>query len=96
MINESVTSGRRAMGHHESEHFAPGQPLDAVVYKANSHLLEEAHPRNWASIIVYTSDSSRVLGTLVGGTWIVKDQHHVRGQAIKHEFRKAMKAISIR
>ena len=93
MVNEAVTSGRVAMGRKGSEHFAPGLPLDAVVYKANSHLLEEAPPQQVTSIIVYTSDSSRVLGTMVGGKWIVKDQHHVRGKEIKKLFRKAMSGI---
>ena len=38
MINESVTSGRLAMGRHESEHFAPGQPLDVkFCCFSNSH-----------------------------------------------------------
>ncbi len=96
MVNESVTSGRGAMGRKDSEHFAPGSPLDAVVYKANSHLLEVAQPQHLASILVYTSDSSRVLGTLVAGKWVVKDQHHVRGHRIKHEFHKAMSAIRSR
>lgn len=94
MINESVTAGRVAMGLADSENFAPGQQLDAVVYKANSHLLEGAQPKNWASVIVYTSDSSRVLGTLVSGNWIVKDQHHVRGHAIKEKYHRAMKTIA--
>ena len=96
LINEAVTSGRGAMGRNDLEHFAPGMPLDAVIYKANSHLLEEAAPEHVTSVIVYTSDSSRVLGTLVGGKWIVKDQHHVHGESIKKEFRKAMKAIRSR
>lgn len=93
MINEAVTSGRAAMGVKIEEHFAPGSPLDAVVFKANTHLLEQAPWQHLTSILLYTSDSSRVLGTMVGGQWVVKDQHHVRGQGIKQEFSKAMKAI---
>ena len=93
LINESIASGRMAMGVTSKEHFAPGQPLDAVVYKAGSHLLENAPPQNLLPIIVYTSDSSRVLGTMVNGNWVVKDQHHVRGQAIKQKFNEAIKTL---
>jgi len=96
MINEAVTSGRVAMGLKGEEHFAPGMPLDAVVYKASTHLLEQAPMQHLASMLVYTSDSSRVLGTMIGGKWIVKDQHHVRGQAIKMEFNKTTRAILTR
>lgn len=93
MINESVTSGRSAMGCIQLENFAPGHPLDAVVFKANTHLLEQAPLEHLTSTLIYTSDSSRILGTMVGGQWVVKDQHHVRGQGIKHEFGKSMKAL---
>lgn len=90
LINEAVTSGRVAMGKEKQEHFAPGLPLDAVVFKANSHLVETSHVRNLTAVLVYTSDSSRILGTMVGGSWVVRDQHHQRGQLIKAAFLKAM------
>ncbi|HRI77989.1 MAG TPA: formimidoylglutamate deiminase, partial [Cyclobacteriaceae bacterium] len=38
MVMEEVASGRRAMGLSWKDHFALGQPLDAVVYNAQSHL----------------------------------------------------------
>lgn len=93
LINEAVTRGRVAMGRPEQEHFAPGNLLDAVVYKAGSHLVESAPPKHLTSVLVYTSDSSRILGTLVGGRWVVRDQHHVRGGAIKQAFSKAMRSL---
>jgi formimidoylglutamate deiminase len=93
MINEAVSSGRVAMGMGMQEHFAPGLPLDAVVFKANSHLVEAADLKHLSAVLVYTSDSSRILGTLVGGKWIVRDQHHLRGQLIKSEFAQAMEGI---
>lgn len=96
LVNEAVTSGRVAMGRAAEEHFAPGLPLDAVVFKANSHLVEGASLEQMASILVYTSDSSRLLGTLVNGRWVVRDQHHLRGHRIKEEFGKAMRGIRSR
>lgn len=96
LVNEAVASGRAAMGRNDEEHFAPGQPLDAVVYKAGSHLVEEAPQEHLTSILVYTSDSSRVLGTMVAARWIVRDQHHIRGQAIKQAFGAAMRRLRSR
>lgn len=96
LINEAVTSGRLAMGRKEEEHFAPGLPFDAVVYKSNTHLLEDAPQKNLAAILLYTSDSSRILGTLVNGRWVIKDQHHIRGEMIKRAFSKAMRTLRTR
>lgn len=93
LINEAASSGRRAMGRPEEEHFAPGLPLDAVVYKANSHLVEETALQHLAAVLVYTSDSSRILGTMIGGRWVVRDQHHLGGRAIKQAFSKAIRGI---
>ncbi len=93
LINESVTSGRVSMGRGVQEHFAPGLPLDTVVYKSDSHLVEVSPASKLASVLVYTSDSSRILGTMVNGKWIVKDQHHIRGRAIKQAFTKAMSTL---
>jgi formimidoylglutamate deiminase len=90
LVNEAVSSGRVSMGKGKQEHFAPGLSLDAVVFKASSHLVEASHPRHLSAILVYTSDSSRILGTLVSGKWMVRDQHHQRGQLIKSEFAQAM------
>jgi len=90
LVNEAVSSGRSAMGRQADEHFAPGLPLDSVVYKANSHLVETTPMQHLASVLVYTSDSSRILGTMIGGHWVVRDQHHCEGKSIKQAFTKAM------
>ena len=93
MVNEAIASGRRAMGMEAKDHFTPGKSFDAVVYNANSHLLAEAPQENMLSVILYTSDSSRTLGTLIRGQWVVKDQHHINGPGIKKKFSEAMKAL---
>ena len=93
LVSEAIASGRRANGIASTDHFAPGQSFDAVVYNANSHLLAEAPAKNLLPIILYTSDSSRILGTLIRGQWVVKNQHHVRGHGIKEKFSRAMKSL---
>jgi formimidoylglutamate deiminase len=96
MINEAVVSGRKAMGIHQDTHFETGKPFDAIVYNAQSHLLAETSDKNRLATLLYTADSSLTLGTIVNGRWIVKNQHHVNGQAIKSAFSKAMRELKIR
>jgi formimidoylglutamate deiminase len=96
MINESVTQGRLAMGRKTSDHFEIGQPFDALIVSATSHLLADTSEKNRLASIVYTSDSSRNLGTIVNGKWVVKNQHHQDGHAIKVAFAKAMKELKNR
>jgi formimidoylglutamate deiminase len=90
LIHEAVSSGRGAMGRPEADHFTPGSSMDAVVYNAGSHLVGAAPTEHLASVLVYTSDSSRIMGTMIGGRWVVRDQHHLRGQAIKQAFAPAI------
>lgn len=96
LVNESVNSGRRAMGIRQANHFEVGNSLDAVVYNSQSHLLAETSEKNRLATIVYTSDSSRIAGTIVHGKWVVKNQHHVNGHSIKTDFIKAMLGLNNR
>lgn len=96
MIKEAVESGRRAMGIHQANHFELGKPFDAIVYNAQSHLLSETSDNKLLATLLYTADSSRTLGTIVNGRWIVKNQHHTNGHAIKSAFSKAMRELKTR
>jgi formimidoylglutamate deiminase len=93
LVNESVQRGRIAMGRSTTSHFEIGQPLDALVINAGTHLLADTSEKNLLASVVYTSDSSRNIGTLVGGKWAVKNQHHQAGHEIKSAFSKAMKEL---
>ncbi|HEY3429537.1 MAG TPA: formimidoylglutamate deiminase [Cyclobacteriaceae bacterium] len=95
-VNESVQQGRLAMGRNTADHFEVGQPFDALVINAGSHLLADTSDKNKLPSIVYTSDSSRNLGTIVNGNWVVKNQHHGAGNEIKTAFSKAMKELKNR
>lgn len=96
LVNESVQQGRMAMGRTANDHFETGQPFDALVINAQTHLLADTSEKNRLASIVYTSDSSRNIGTLVNGEWIVKNQHHKNGHAIKSSFSRSMKEIKNR
>lgn len=96
LVNEEVESGRKAMGLKSANHFEVGQPFDAVIYSSTTHLLADTSEKNRLATLVFTSDSSRILGTLVNGRWVVKDQHHVQGHSIKTAFSKAMQELKNR
>jgi len=96
MIHEEIESGRRAMGMKSKNHFEIGNPFDAIVYNSQSHLLAETSERNRLATLLFTSDTSRAVGTIVNGKWVVKNQHHERGHSIKTAFSKAMKELKTR
>jgi formimidoylglutamate deiminase len=95
-ISESVLRGRLAIGRATTELFEPGQPFDALVIHAGSHLFADTSAENLLPSILYTTDSSRNLGTIINGKWVVKNQHHQNGHAIKTAFSKAMKELKNR
>jgi formimidoylglutamate deiminase len=96
MIHEEIESGRGAMGMKSKNHFEIGNPFDAIVYNSQSHLLAETSERNRLATLLFTSDTSRAVGTIVNGKWVVKNQHHERGHSIKTAFSKAMKELKTR
>lgn len=96
LVNEEIRSGRKAMGIFRDNHFEIGQPLDAVVYHAGAHLVDNTSEKNRLATLLYTGDTSRILGTLVNGRWAVKEQHHQNGHAIKVAFSKALRSLKNR
>ena len=77
------------------EHFfAIGDAFDAVVFNGESSLFAKQREFLLPSI-VYTADSSTILGTIVNGKWIVKNQFHPNEKDIKAKFRNAMKSLTL-
>ena len=96
LVNEALSSGRKAMGQQGSDNFAMGQPLDAVIIDSKSPLIMTSSLKNLLSTIVYTGDASCNLGTLVNGKWVVKQQVHANQAAIKKKFISAIKNLKNR
>ena len=92
MIDESITSGRNAMGLKSSNHFEVGKPFDAVVYDFETPILESAAKENWLSTIVYAPGHSP-LGTMINGNWIVKRGRHKNLEEIANRFKFSMKSL---
>jgi formimidoylglutamate deiminase len=96
MINTSIAQGRLAMGRKTSDHFEIGQPFDALIVSASTHLLADTSEKNRLASIVFTGDTSRNIGTIINGKWVVKNQHHQNGHFIKEEFTKAIRGLGNR
>lgn len=96
MVNEGIASGRKAMGLKWKDHFAVGQPLDAFVIDGKAPLIASTSLKNLLSTIIYTSDSSCTLGTIVNGQWLVRNQRHKNHEAVTNQFNLAIRNIKNR
>ena len=95
-FKKALISGRKAMGNDNTVYFEIGQPFDAVIYDANQPLLATSTNQSLLSTIIYSSDASATLGTIVNGQWKVKNQQHAVGEDIKNSFVKTIKSLQIR
>ena len=86
MVHTAFRQGKFAMGIQHSNHFAPGQPLDAVVYDADAPLIAKSNALNRLATLLYTSDASGITGTMVSGKWVVKNNQHISGATIRENF----------
>ncbi|MEX1239372.1 MAG: formimidoylglutamate deiminase [Cyclobacteriaceae bacterium] len=94
LIRSTYFAGRSAMGLNAGDFFEVGKPLDAVVYRADSPLLNTAGVEHLLPTLVYTADGSSVLGTIVDGEWICRHLHHKHEGEILKNFQRALKDIS--
>lgn len=96
MVQSEIANGRVAMGLGDTAPFAIGEAFHAVVYNSAAPLLANTSKEKLMASIVYASDSSMVSGTIMNGKWIVKDNNHIRGEAIQNAFAKAIQSINNR
>ncbi|MEQ8927582.1 MAG: amidohydrolase family protein, partial [Fulvivirga sp.] len=95
-FDQALISGRAAMGNSNENYFKEGQHFDAMVYDCNVPLLATSDKESWLSTIIYSSDTSWNLGTIVNGEWVVKSNHHEREHVIKENFIRTLKKLAIR
>ncbi|HMG92458.1 MAG TPA: formimidoylglutamate deiminase [Chryseolinea sp.] len=95
LFNKTLRAGRKAMNcSNQEQYFELNGVFDAVVFSGESPLF--AKPLEFLlPSIIYTADSSAVLGTIVNGKWIVKNQRHPGEKDIKAKFRAAMKSLTL-
>lgn len=95
-IKKVVLNGRRANGIDQKDFFTIGTSFDALVLNANSPLLSVCSPENLCSTIVYGSDVSMHLGTIVNGKWLIENGKHHNQIKIEEDFSKTLKQINCR
>jgi formimidoylglutamate deiminase len=93
MVHTAFRQGKFAMGIQHSKHFAPGQPLDAVVYDGDAPLIAKSNTSNRLATLLYTSDASGITGTMVSGKWVVKNNQHISAATIRENFLSALKDL---
>jgi formimidoylglutamate deiminase len=95
LFSKTLIAGRRAMRcDQQSHYFEIGEPFDGVVFNGDSPMFDKPLNSLLPSII-YTADSGSVLGTIVNGKWMVKNQYHVNEKNIRATFRDAMKSLTL-
>lgn len=93
MVSESLLRGRLSMGRRSAEFFEPGQPFDAAVYDSSSPRLAGIDEHGLISSLIYHG-AAALLGTLVNGQWVVKNDHHLKEEAIRKKYLQAMSLIA--
>lgn len=96
MIEMALVAGYRSAGLPQQSSFEIGSRLDAIVYHSQSHLLQTTSEKHLLSCLVYTADSSKALGTIVQGQWVVQSGIHRNGHSIKEDFLRAVRALDLR
>tara|TARA_R110001599_G_scaffold109575_1_gene273150 strand:+ start:10996 stop:12375 length:1380 start_codon:yes stop_codon:yes gene_type:complete len=95
-ISMAWKAGRKAMGKPAESFFKVGQSFDAVVIDANSPLIASSAPKHLCNTIVYSSDVSNMLGTIVNGQWKVKEGNHIQQEGVTSDFVNTMKEMKSR
>ena len=93
-LNKLIFSGRKAMGVQSTHFFEKGNPFDALIMDGTVPIFNVCSKENLTSTIVYASDVSMHLGTMVNGQWVVK-----KGKidsVIKQNFISTLKALKNR
>jgi formimidoylglutamate deiminase len=96
MISEAFLSGRKAMGWSCRQFFQIGQPLDAIVYHADNPLFSDLNTTHLLSKILYTADSSLLMGTIINGKWIVRDGYHQQEEVLIAPFKQIIQSLSLK
>ena len=95
-LEKLVFNGRKATGQKTANFFTIGQALNALVLDAAHPILAVCSLKNLASTIVYATDVSMHLGTMIEGKWVIKKGRHLAERSIKKDFTNALKKLNNR
>jgi formimidoylglutamate deiminase len=92
LIERAAKGGATALGQPMGA-LAPGLRADLIVLDPE-HLAMIGHrPETACDGWVFTGGDSVVRDVMVGGSWLIRDRHHVREYEITHRFRRVMKQL---
>ena len=94
-LSNSFFNGKKAMGADVVNHFEIGKPMDALVISETHPLIAQTSIKNLSNTIVFSTDTSMFVGTLVDGNWIIKDGFHT-SKLIDEQFNATMKKLKVR
>jgi len=95
-LNKFIINGRKAMGNPSNTFFELGQSFDALIMDAKHPILAICRPENLAATMVYATDVSMHLGTMVNGEWVIQKGKHKEVQQVKRAFKRALKQLNNR
>lgn len=91
-----ILSGRKATGMPTKDFFEIGKAFDALILDASTPLLAICSPANLLSTIIYGSDNSHYLGTMINGEWRIQAGKHAQKIAVESNFIKALRVLKNR
>lgn len=94
-IQSALVNGGRAMGNKITDYFQCGKPLNALVMSEEHPLVKMTGKKNLTNTLVYASDPTMNKGTIVNGSWKIKD-NHAKNNEVQEQFLKTMKELSNR
>jgi formimidoylglutamate deiminase len=95
-MEHAINAGRKAVNDFQKDFFTIGEDFDALIYNFNKPLLQTASPKYWMSTMLYSTDQSDTLGTILKGEWIVKENKHRLQNEIDSAFTEKMNALKAR
>ncbi len=95
-LEQSIINGRASMDNIETAFFKIGRPFDALIIDSENHLIKSTSPENMMSTILYCTDVSINIATIVNGEWIINKQRHRDQTKINNDFIKAIKDLGER
>ncbi len=95
-LEQSIINGRASMDNIETAFFKIGRPFDALIIDSENHLIKSTRPENMMSTILYCTDVSINIATVVNGKWVINNQRHANQTTISSNFVKAIKDLGAR
>jgi formimidoylglutamate deiminase len=93
-LSKAIICGKKAAGETMLNFFEIGKAFDAVIFNSNSPLIRQNNGDHLLPALVYTTDTSCILGSMVNGEWNVKNNVVKNGEIIQRNYFEALKELS--